>query len=129
MTLEAAAVAYARSEGVDVEAIAADVRDEPSRSTPALLTVDGTSVTCLGTDRPERGLVSGVSVVEADRDVEPTPAGAFAYRVTADGTEVAVVEVTPETARLVLEQAPVIAPSVMISLSTGQPLLFTAARR
>ncbi|EMA16355.1 hypothetical protein BDK61_2513 [Haloarcula quadrata] len=58
----------------------------------------------------QRGPLSGVSVVDADRDVEPTPAGAFAYRVTADGTEVAVVEVTPETARLVLEQAPVTAP-------------------
>lgn len=58
----------------------------------------------------QRGPLSGVSVVDADRDVEPTPVGAFAYRVTADDTEVAVVEVTPETARLVLEQAPATVP-------------------
>ncbi|GCF14518.1 hypothetical protein Harman_24530 [Haloarcula mannanilytica] len=54
----------------------------------------------------QRGPLSDVSVVDADRDVEPTPDGAFAYRVTADDTEVAVVEVTPETARLILEQEP-----------------------
>ncbi|MDQ2072798.1 hypothetical protein RBH20_09650 [Haloarcula sp. H-GB4] len=54
----------------------------------------------------QRGPLSNVSVVDADRDVEPTPEGAFAYRVAADGTEVAVVEVTPETARLVIEQEP-----------------------
>lgn len=58
----------------------------------------------------QRGPLSNVSVVDADRDVEPTPEGAFAYRVAADGTEVAVVEVTPETARLVLNQEPETAP-------------------
>ncbi|MDS0220990.1 hypothetical protein NDI54_06480 [Haloarcula sp. S1AR25-5A] len=56
----------------------------------------------------QRGPLADVSVVDADRDVEPTPEGAFAYRVTADGTEVAVVEVTPETARLILEQEPAV---------------------
>ena len=54
----------------------------------------------------QRGPLADVAVVDADRDVEPTPEGAFAYRVTADGTEVAAVEVTPETARLVLEREP-----------------------
>jgi hypothetical protein len=54
----------------------------------------------------QRGPLSDVSVVDADRDVEPTPEGAFAYRVTAADTEVAVVEVTPETARLILEREP-----------------------
>lgn len=58
----------------------------------------------------QRGPLSEVSVVNADRDVDPTPDGAFAYRVTADDTEVAVVEVTPETARLVLSEGPVIVP-------------------
>jgi hypothetical protein len=58
----------------------------------------------------QRGPLADVSVVDADRDVEPTPSGAFAYRVAADSTEVAVVEVTPETARLVLEQEPVTVP-------------------
>ena len=54
----------------------------------------------------QRGPLSGVSVVDADRDVEPTPEGAFAYRVAADDTEVAIVEVTPATARLLLKQEP-----------------------
>ncbi|WP_058994938.1 hypothetical protein [Haloarcula sp. CBA1127] len=58
----------------------------------------------------QRGPLSDVSVVDADRDVEPTPAGAFAYRVTADDTEVAVVEVTPETARLLLNEEPATVP-------------------
>lgn len=57
-----------------------------------------------------RGPLSEVAVVDADRDVEPTPEGAFAYRVTADETEVAVVEVTPETARLQLEDTPAVVP-------------------
>ncbi|KAA9398218.1 hypothetical protein Har1130_04830 [Haloarcula sp. CBA1130] len=54
----------------------------------------------------QRGPLSDVAVVDADRDVDPTPEGAFAYRVTADDTDVAVVEVTPTTAQLVLEQEP-----------------------
>jgi hypothetical protein len=58
----------------------------------------------------QRGPLTDVSVVDADRDVEPTPDGAFAYRVTADDTEVAVVEVTPETARLILEREPAAVP-------------------
>ncbi|KOX91915.1 hypothetical protein [Haloarcula rubripromontorii] len=58
----------------------------------------------------QRGPLADVSVVDADRDVEPTPDGAFAYRVTTDDTEVAVVEVTPETARLVLNAEPAIVP-------------------
>ncbi|AUG47862.1 hypothetical protein BVU17_10165 [Haloarcula taiwanensis] len=58
----------------------------------------------------QRGPFADISVVDADRDVEPTPDGAFAYRVTANDTEVAVVEVTPETARLVLNAEPVTVP-------------------
>jgi len=58
----------------------------------------------------QRGPLADVSVVDADRDVEPTADGAFAYRVTADDTEVAVVEVTPETARLILEREPAVEP-------------------
>ncbi len=77
----------------------------------------------------QRGPLADVSVVDADRDVDPTPDGAFAYRVTADDAEVAVVEVTPATARLLLKQEPGPFRSVMISPSTGQPSSFTAARR
>jgi len=51
----------------------------------------------------ERGPLADVAVVDADTDVEPTPEGAFAYRVTHDGTAVAVVRVTPETARLTVQ--------------------------
>ncbi|WP_336337175.1 hypothetical protein [Haloarcula brevis] len=59
----------------------------------------------------QRGPLAEVAVVDADRDVEPTPDGAFAYRVTAADAEVAVVEVTPETARLVLEREPATVPA------------------
>lgn len=51
----------------------------------------------------ERGPLAEVAVVDADTDVEPTPGGAVAYRVTRDGTEVAVVRVTPETVRLTVQ--------------------------
>ncbi|MUV50659.1 hypothetical protein [Haloarcula sp. CBA1122] len=58
----------------------------------------------------QRGPLADVSVVDADRDVDPTPDGAFAYRVTADDDEVAIVEVTPATAWLVLEREPATVP-------------------
>ncbi|MFB6223306.1 MAG: hypothetical protein ABEH86_06490 [Haloarcula sp.] len=48
----------------------------------------------------ERGPLADVAVVDADTDVEPTPSGAFAYRVTHNGTAIGSVYVTPETARL-----------------------------
>ncbi|WP_423999462.1 hypothetical protein ACOZ4I_11015 [Haloarcula salina] len=48
----------------------------------------------------ERGPLADVAVVDADTDVQPTPEGAVAYRVTHDESAVAVVRVTPETARI-----------------------------
>jgi len=58
----------------------------------------------------ERGPLRSVSVVDADRDVEPTPAGATAYRLEADGETVGTVAVTPETVRLELQRTTATAP-------------------
>jgi len=51
----------------------------------------------------ERGAMSAVAVVDADPNVEPTDAGAFAYAVEYDGIRVGTVEITPSTARLVVD--------------------------
>lgn len=51
----------------------------------------------------ERGPLGAVSVEDADPDAEPTPEGAFAFRVAADGEALGTVNVTEMTARLVLE--------------------------
>lgn len=52
----------------------------------------------------ERGTLGAVEVVDADPDVEPAAAeadaGAFAYRIEADGETVGTVAVTESTARL-----------------------------
>lgn len=56
----------------------------------------------------ERGPLAAVDVVDADPDVEPTTAGATAYRIEADGSQVGTVEVTPETARLRLDGEPTV---------------------
>ncbi|MFC6975756.1 hypothetical protein ACFQL1_15560 [Halomicroarcula sp. GCM10025709] len=50
----------------------------------------------------DRGPLGSVSVVDADPDVEPTPEGALAYRLTAGEASVGTVSVTPSTARLEL---------------------------
>ncbi|GGN97203.1 hypothetical protein [Haloarcula pellucida] len=52
----------------------------------------------------ERGALGTLSVVDADPDVDPTPGGAFAFGVEADGTRLGEVHVTPETARLTLTE-------------------------
>lgn len=56
----------------------------------------------------ERGPLAEVSVVDADPDVEPTAAGAFAYAVEFRGDRVATVHVTPSTARLTIHSAPTV---------------------
>ncbi|MDS0283629.1 hypothetical protein [Haloarcula onubensis] len=52
----------------------------------------------------ERGPLGAVSVEDAEPDVEPTPAGAFAFRVAADGQAIGTVTVTETTARLELDE-------------------------
>lgn len=52
----------------------------------------------------ERGPLADVSVVDADRDVEPTADGAFAFGIEADGQSLGEVHVTPNTARLTLTE-------------------------
>lgn len=44
-----------------------------------------------------------VSVTNAEPDVTPTEAGAFAFDIEADGTAIGTVSITPETARLALD--------------------------
>jgi len=51
----------------------------------------------------ERGPLGAVAVEDADPDVEPTPEGATAFRVAADGDTLGTVAVTETTARLELE--------------------------
>jgi hypothetical protein len=50
----------------------------------------------------ETGPLAAMAVVDADRDVEPTADGAFAYGVDRDGERVADVAVQPERAYLEL---------------------------
>lgn len=50
----------------------------------------------------ERGPLGAVSVTDADPDVEPTAAGAHAFRIEAGGETIGTVAVTDETARLEL---------------------------
>jgi hypothetical protein len=52
----------------------------------------------------ERGPLGAVSVEDADPDVEPTPEGATAFRVAADGATLGTVSVTGATARLELDE-------------------------
>ncbi|MBV0924863.1 hypothetical protein KTS45_11705 [Halomicroarcula limicola] len=52
----------------------------------------------------ERGPLRDVSVVDADRDVEPTADGAFAFGIEIDGRSLGEVYVTPDTARLTLAE-------------------------
>ncbi|MBX0294900.1 hypothetical protein [Haloarcula nitratireducens] len=52
----------------------------------------------------ERGPLGDVSVVDADRDVEPTADGAFAFGIETDGRSLGEVHVTPDTARLTLPE-------------------------
>lgn len=52
----------------------------------------------------ERGPLGDVSVVDADRDVEPTADGAFAFGIEIDGRSLGEVYVTPDTARLTLAE-------------------------
>lgn len=49
-----------------------------------------------------RGVLGAVSVVDADPDAEPSPAGTEAYRVSHDGTVVATVSLYPEHVTLCL---------------------------
>ena len=58
----------------------------------------------------ERGPLEAVSVEDADRDVTPTPEGAFAFRVAVDGDPVGSVSVTETTARLELRDTTAVAP-------------------
>lgn len=51
----------------------------------------------------ERGPLGSVSVVDADTDAEPSPAGTPAYGVAVEGDRIGTVELTPESARLVLD--------------------------
>jgi len=51
----------------------------------------------------ERGPLGAVSVVDVDPDVEPTPAGAFAFRIAADSEPVGTVTVTDAAAHLELD--------------------------
>ncbi len=51
----------------------------------------------------EREPLGAVSVEDADPDVEPTPEGAIAFRIVADGGTLGTVSVTETTARLALE--------------------------
>ena len=53
----------------------------------------------------ENGPLAAVSVTNAEPDVTPTPEGAFAFDVEADGTVLGTVSITPETARLALGEA------------------------
>lgn len=48
----------------------------------------------------DRGPLEAVAVVAAERDVDPTPAGARAYDVAIDGAPIATVFVTPSSARV-----------------------------
>jgi hypothetical protein len=48
----------------------------------------------------ESGPLGRLSVVDADRDVDPTEFGAFAYGVDCDGERVAAVNVHPDRAHL-----------------------------
>lgn len=51
------------------------------------------------------GGLSRLSVVDADREVEPTVAGAFAYGIEAEGERLADVYVHPDRAHLEFERA------------------------
>lgn len=53
--------------------------------------------------------LAAVSVVDADPDVTPSEAGAFAYAVAADGDRVAEVYVHPDRARVEFTTAPDVA--------------------
>lgn len=59
----------------------------------------------------EAGPLADIAVVDADPDVEPEAAGAFAYRIEADGETVGTVTVTESTARLRLERPTAIDPA------------------
>lgn len=56
------------------------------------------------------GVLEDVSVVEADPEVEPTDAGAFAFEIEYRNESVGAVYVTPETAQLRLNREPATVP-------------------
>ena len=49
--------------------------------------------------------LAGLSVTDADTDIEPTPDGAFAYGIDRDGDRVASVFVQPDRVRVEFEHA------------------------
>jgi len=52
------------------------------------------------------GTLSRLSVVDADRDAEPSPDGTVAYRVTVDGERAGTVRIYPEGADIRLQAGP-----------------------